>query len=259
MVQHIKNIFNYRDMISSLVKRELRGRYQKSVLGMLWNFLNPLCQVAIYTFVFSVVFPSSMENYYIYLTVGIIPWTFFSEGLVQGSGSIVYNSDLTKKIYFPRETLTIASTIAKFVNLLLSFAIIFLFLFISGMGIKFSLLIWLVPILFSEFCITLGFSLMTSSITVYLRDMEYIVSVLMMAWVWATPIMYTLDGRSELIVKILKINPLTNIIIAYHDVLYYQKAPVVNEIISMIIISIIVLAIGELIFAHLEADFAEEL
>ena len=136
MLKHIKEIYEYRDMIFSLVKRELRGRYQKSVLGMLWTFLNPLCQILVYTFVFTVVFPSNIEDYYIYLMTGIIPWTFFSEALGQGAGSVVANSDMTKKIYFPREVLTISSVTAKFVNMLLSFIVVFVFLVISEEGFQ---------------------------------------------------------------------------------------------------------------------------
>ena len=96
MTEKMKDIWDYRDMVYSLVKRELRGRYQKSVLGMLWTFLNPFFQIVIYTFVFTIIFPSSIENYYIYLMTGIIPWNFFTEALGQGAGSGVCNADMTK-------------------------------------------------------------------------------------------------------------------------------------------------------------------
>ena len=91
MISRIKDIYDYRDMIYSLVKRELRGRYQKSVLGMLWTFLNPFFQILIYTLVFTYIFPSSIENYYIYLMTGIIPWNFFTEALGQGAGRCGYD------------------------------------------------------------------------------------------------------------------------------------------------------------------------
>lgn len=246
-------------MVFSLVRRELRGRYQKSVLGMLWTFLNPLCQIIVYTFVFSVIFENSMEKYYIYLTVGTIPWTFFSEALGQGAGSIVSNADMTKKIYFPREVLTIASVTAKFVNMLLSFVIVFLVLFVSGKGVNFAVLHWLLPVMFAEYLVALGFTLLFAAVTVYLRDMEYIVGVLLMAWIWATPIMYTLEGRNELVVKLLKINPLTEIVMAYHDILYYKVMPNLESIGWSILIGFILLIIGELVFIELEGNFAEEL
>ena len=259
MLRRIKDIYEYRDMIYSLVKRELRGRYQKSVLGMLWTFLNPLCQIIVYTFVFSVIFENNMENYYIYLTVGTIPWTFFSEALGQGAGSIVSNADMTKKIYFPREVLTIASVTAKLVNMLLSFVIVFFVLFVSGVGVNPAVLVWLLTVIFAEYLAALGFTLFFASITVYLRDMEYIVGVLLMAWIWATPIMYTLDGRSPAVVSLLYVNPMTSIIVAFHDILYYKVMPSVSSIGIAIQIGIVLLIVGELVFAHLEGNFAEEL
>ncbi|MDD2957064.1 MAG: ABC transporter permease [Lachnospiraceae bacterium] len=258
-MQRIKDIYEYRDMVFSLVKRELRGRYQKSVLGMLWTFLNPLCQIIVYTFVFSVIFENNMENYYIYLTVGMIPWTFFNEAVGQGAGSIVNNADMTKKIYFPREVLTIASVTSKFVNMLLSFVIVFLFIFISGIGVNPAALLWLIPVMIAEYLVALGFTLFFSAITVYLRDMEYIVGVLMMAWIWATPIMYTLDGRSEAVITLLKINPMTNIILAYHDILYYKVIPSIGALGIGLLVGFILLVIGEIVFIRLEGNFAEEL
>lgn len=258
-MKRLKAVYEYKDMIFSLVKRELRGRYQKSVLGMLWTFLNPLCQILVYTFVFSIIFENNMENYYIYLTVGMIPWTFFSEALGQGTGSIVSNADMTKKIYFPREALTIASVTAKFVNMLLSFVIVFLFVFISGIGVNVQALVWLLPVMVAEYLVALGFTLFFSAITVYLRDMEYIVGVLLMAWIWATPIMYTLEGRSEWIVTLLKVNPMTNIILAYQSVLYHKAIPDVLSIVGVILVGIVLVIIGESVFIRLEGNFAEEL
>lgn len=259
MLKHIKEIYEYRDMIFSLVKRELRGRYQKSVLGMLWTFLNPLCQILVYTFVFTVVFPSNIEDYYIYLMTGIIPWTFFSEALGQGAGSVVANSDMTKKIYFPREVLTISSVTAKFVNMLLSFIVVFVFLVISGRGFSGPALLCLPFIMIAEYLIALGFTLFFSAITVYLRDMEYIVGVLLMAWIWATPIMYATDTVPEPVMKLLMINPMTQIVMSYHDILYYHVVPSAVRIGTVLIIGIVLLLVGEVVFKRLEGNFAEEL
>lgn len=259
MLKHIKEIYEYRDMIFSLVKRELRGRYQKSVLGMLWTFLNPLCQILVYTFVFTVVFPSNIEDYYIYLMTGIIPWTFFSEALGQGAGSVVANSDMTKKIYFPREVLTISSVTAKFVNMLLSFIVVFVFLIISGRGFSGPALLCLPFIMIAEYLIALGFTLFFSAITVYLRDMEYIVGVLLMAWIWATPIMYATDTVPEPVMKLLMINPMTQIVMSYHDILYYHVVPSAVRIGVVLIIGIVLLLVGEVVFKRLEGNFAEEL
>ena len=119
MFARVKEILNYKDMINSMVKRELRGRYQKSVLGFLWSFISPLCQIAVFTIVFTYVFPNNIPNYYIYLMTGMIPWQFFSDSISQGASSVVQNASLATKIYFPREVLPVSCVTAKFVNLLL--------------------------------------------------------------------------------------------------------------------------------------------
>lgn len=258
MFSRVKDIYNYKDMIFSLVKRELRGRYQKSVLGMLWTFLNPFFQIVIYTLVFTFIFPSNIENYYIYLMTGIIPWNFFTEALGQGAGCIVANSDMTKKIYFPREILTIASVTAKFINMLLAFIVIFAFLLFSQVGISWHIL--LLPIVWiAEYLIALGFTLFFSAITVYLRDMEYIVGVLLMAWIWATPIMYSMDTLDLRVAHLLLLNPMTSIIMSYHNLLYYHNIPTLLTIVGILLIGIVLVVVGEAVFVRLEGNFAEEL
>ncbi len=258
MIRRIKEIYEYRDMVFSLVKRELRGRYQKSVLGMLWTFLNPFFQIIIYTFVFTVIFSSSIENYYIYLMTGIIPWNFFSEALGQGAGSVVSNAEMTKKIYFPREVLTIASVTAKFVNMMLAFIVVFIFLVFSKVGISWHLLL-LPVIMLEQYLVALGFTLFFSAVTVYLRDMEYIVNVLLMAWIWATPIMYSIDILDPGVAKLLLINPMTPIIMSYHNLLYYHNVPTLLTILGLLAIGLCLLLIGEAVFVRLEGNFAEEL
>ena len=261
MIARIKEIMNYMDMIRSLVKRELRGRYQKSVLGFLWSFISPLCQIAVFTVVFTFIFPSNVPKYYIYLMAGMIPWQFFSDSISQGSCAIIYNADMTKKIYFPREVLTISTVTAKFVNLLLSMIVVFGFILFSGIGFR-PLLILLPFILLLEYGIALGFALLFSAITVYLRDMEYVVNVILMAWIWATPIMYApeyLQTNSELIANVLRINPVTSVMNLYRDVLYFHTLPEMIDVILPTIWAVALLVIGELVFKRLEGDFAEEL
>ncbi len=255
----LREIFEYRYMIYSMVKRELRGRYQKSVLGMLWALLFPLFQIAIYTFVFGVIFPSSIDNYYIYLTAGIVPWTFFNEAVGQGAGCIITGSNLVTKIYFPREVLPIAAVTAKFVNMLLGFVIVFLFTIAGGVGIN-PMVIWYLPlIMLAEYIMCVGFTLFFSSVTVYLRDMEYMVGILMMAWIWGTPIMYSMDNLSPLVRTILLCNPMTSIIESYHAVLFYKTLPSSIYVIITWVSALLILLLGELVFAHVEGDFAEEL
>lgn len=258
LINEIKEIFQYMDMIRNLVKRDLRGRYKGSLLGVLWNFVNPLCQILVYIMVFSVIFPSNLENYYVYLVSGMIPWFFFSESLAQGAGCIVYQADMTKKIYFPREVLPITTVSSRFINMLLSFIVVFLVVLVSGVGVGTSV-VWLPLVMIVEYIMTLGLTLVASAVTVYFRDIEHIISVILMAWIWITPIMYSADTVPEEFRGVLYLNPMTSIIEAYHDILYYKTAPVLNDLLLSGGIAIGLLIVGMLVFIRLERRFAEEL
>ena len=259
MIQRIKEIYEYRDMIIGLVQRDLRGRYKGSFLGFFWNFVNPLCQILVYYVVFSKVFRNGIENFHIYLMCGMFPWNFFSESLVQGSGAIVSQGDMTKKIYFPREVLPISTVTSRFINLLLTFVIIFGVILLSGTGINIIALLYLPIVLVIEYVITLGITLLLSALDVYYRDMEYIASVLMMAFIWMSPIMYEMEMSDDLIWKIIRINPMTVIIDAYHQILYYKQIPNMNSLGIIALGSISLVIVAEICFRKLEKKFAEEL
>ena len=261
MTERVKEICGYKDMVRSMVKRELRGRYQKSVLGFLWSFISPLCQIAVFTVVFTYVFPSNIPNYYIYLMAGMIPWQFFSDSLSQGAGSVIQNSDMTKKIYFPREVLTISCVTAKFVNLLLSMLVVFGFILFSQVGFSWHI-IMLPYALIVEYSIALGFSLIFACVTVYLRDMEYVVNVILMAWIWATPIMYAPGPVIEQfpwLETVFRINPMASTMYLFRDVLYYHQVPTTIDVVLPLIWGSVLLVVGEFIFMKLEGNFAEEL
>ena len=119
----LKELYAYREMIFSLIRRDLKGRYKGSALGFLWTFINPLMQLGVYTLVFSVIMRNGIKDYYLFLFVALIPWIFFSTSLSGGSSCIWAQQDMVKKIYFPREVLPIAFVTSQFVNMLLSFLV----------------------------------------------------------------------------------------------------------------------------------------
>ena len=121
-------------MICSLIRRDLRGRYKGSVLGFLWTFLNPLLQLGVYTLVFSVIMRNGIADYYMFLFVALVPWMFFSVSLTNGASCILSQKDMVQKIYFPRQVLPIAFVTSQFINMLLSFLVIFAVLIVSGKG-----------------------------------------------------------------------------------------------------------------------------
>ncbi len=259
MLGRTKEIYAYREMIVSLVRRDLKGRYKGSVLGFLWTFLNPLLQLAVYTMVFSTIMRAGIENYYLFLFVALIPWIFFSTALTGGAGCILAQQDMVKKIYFPREVLPVAYVTSQFVNMLLSFIVIICVLVVSGHGFNIKAVLCLPVIMVVEYMLALGFTMVMSALTVYIRDLEYILGILAMAWQFLTPIMYTVEQAPEKIHWIFSMNPMTYIIIAYRDILYYGKMPKLETLLSAAVLGVLMLTVGWIVFCRLQRRFVDEL
>lgn len=255
----IKEIYDYRDMIISLVRRDLKGRYKGSALGFMWTFINPFLQLIVYTFVFSVVMRSGIKDYYLFLFVALIPWIFFSTCITGGATCVWSQQDMVKKIYFPREVLPISFVTSQFINMLFSFIVVFIVLLVSGKGLCLPTLPYLIPVMLLEYMLALGVAFIFSSVTVYLRDMEYVLGILAMALQFLTPIMYSSDMVPKKILPIFNLNPMTPIINAYRDILYYQKVPEMGTMLHGSELSIILLIIGIVVFGRLKRRFAENL
>lgn len=259
MINHLKEIYMYRDMIYSLVRRELRGRYKGSVLGFLWTYINPLCQIIVYSIVFRIVFKVNIDKFYLYLIIGMMPWTFFNSSVQGGSTCIRAQSDMVKKIYFPREVIPISYVTSTFINMLLSFIIVFLAVFVSGYGINVHVILYLPLIMIIQYFFVLGIAFFVSAITVYFRDLEQIVGVILMAWIYATPIMYNMEYVPEQYRQLVVLNPMTPIVEIYHQLLYYRITPTHNYWVIAIAAAIFSCVIGVITFEKLTEGFAEEL
>ncbi len=255
----LRELYDYREMIFSLVRKDLRGRYKGSVLGFLWTFINPLLQLVVYTVVFSFILKTNIDRYYLYLFVALIPWIFFSSSVTGGSSSIVAQKDLIKKIYFPREVIPISYVTSCFVNMLLCFIVIFFVIIVSGSGINPVAILTLPVIMIVEYVLALGMAMLASAITVYFRDLEHILGIFMMAWMYMTPIMYDKQIVPKRLMPIFNLNPMTHVIECYRNVLYYKTMPDLNSLLSSCILGIFFLALGSIVFRKLQKHFAEEL
>lgn len=255
----IKELYQYRQMLISLVQKDLRGRYKASVLGFLWTFINPLLQLVIYTIVFSVIMRAGIEDFYMFLFVALVPWIFFSSSLVGGSMAIVTGQDLVKKIYFPRIILPISYVISCFVNMLFSFIVIFAVIIIAGFGINFYALLFLPIVMIVELLLAMGIALITSACTVYFRDLEHILGLVSMMWMYLSPVVYPMDWVPERLVFVFNLNPMSPVITAYRDILYYKKTPDVSTLAIAIVLGLVFIVLGSYIFDKLQKGFVEEM
>lgn len=256
-MKFFSRLYKYRELLKTNVKKEIRGKYKGSFLGILWSFINPLLTVLVYAIVFPYILRVNQDNYLIFLIVGIIPWIFFTYVIAQGTNCILVNANIIKKVYFPREILPISIATSGLVNFFISCLIIFIFLIFSGIGLsKYILFLPIIAII--QYMISLGIIFITSAINVYVRDLEYIVNFFVNMLFYATPIVYSISTFPEKFKSILKLNPLTSIIEAYRDILYYQQVPNLMSLFCVGVFSFAVLAFGYMIFRKLEKGFAEE-
>ncbi|MFT5875205.1 MAG: lipopolysaccharide transport system permease protein [Clostridium sp.] len=257
-MEQLKELYNYREMLSNLVKKDLRTRYKGSLLGFLWTFINPLLQLGVYTIVFSTIMRVNVEKFYMYLFIALIPWLFFAIAIQGGALCIISNKDLIKKIYFPRLIIPISVVNSAFMNMVFSMIVVFVALIISGIGIS-KYVVFLPIIMILEYLFALGLSFMFAAINVYFRDLEHILGIIIMGWFYLTPIVYTIDMVPEKYLGLFYLNPMTNIIGAYRDILYYKRMPEFGKMGITLICSIAFIVVGYLIFQKLQKNFAEEL
>ncbi len=253
-----KRLYNYRELLKSNVKKEIRGKYKGSFLGVLWSFINPLLTVLVYAIVFPYILRVKQENYLIFLIIGVIPWNFFVTVIQQGTTTILANENLIKKVFFPREILPLSVAVSGLVNFFISCIIVLVFVIASGIGIH-HYIILLPVIAIIQFMLSLGIIFILSAINVYVRDVEYIVNFIVTMLFYGTPVIYSLsmfDG--SVISKILALNPMTHIIEAYRSILYYLSWPDFSILGIVALFSFIVMIVGYLIFRKLEKGFAEE-
>lgn len=253
----LKNLYNYRELLKSNIKKDIRGKYKGSFLGILWSFVNPLLMTLVYAIVFPFILKSGEPNYVTFIVIAILPWNWFTTAISQGTFCVLANAGIIKKVYFPREILPVSVAISGLVNYFISIPIILLFLFFSGIG--FSWYLFLLPIIaIIQFILILGIIFITSSINVYIRDAEYIINFFVTMLFYATPVLYSTTLFPESFRWILYLNPMTTIINSYRDILFYQQLPDLKMLIIVFVGAAILLALGTIIFKKLEKGFAEE-
>ena len=253
-----RNLYEYRELLKTNVKKDIRGKYKGSFLGVLWSFLNPLLMVAVYAIVFPYIMRVKTENYLQYLICGVIPWTFFTTVMNIGMGSIKNNANIIKKVYFPREILPISASLSGLVNFLISCVIILLFCLFGGLGISFHLLLLPIIALF-QLGLQTGLVLGLSAINVYIQDTEYIIQFVINMLFYGTPILDPVTLFPEGLRFLLYLNPFTHIVTAYRDIFMYHTLPNIYSLLYVLIIAIICFVLGMVIFRKLEKGFAEEI
>lgn len=258
MYNILKNLWNYRNLTIKLAMSDFRLRYKNSILGFLWSLIEPLLMLAVSYVVFTNLMKVNVEHYQLFLLAGIISWNMLSRGTSMGLNSIIGKSNLVKKVYFPREILVVSSCVTAFLMTLLEFVVFGLFMIIFAV-LPTKTMIYFPLIILAEFLLVVGLSLSLSVLNVYYRDIQYIWGVILQIGFFATPIMYPISIFPEKYLRIVRLNPMTEIIDTLRGSLIYSIPPKELDVAFIIGSIIVFIFVGYSIFLKFEPKLAEEL
>lgn len=253
-----KDLYNYRELLKTSITKDVGGKYKHSFLGVIWSFMNPLLQIAVYALVFQVILKSNIENYAVYLCCGLVPWQYFSSVVLRGAATIIDNGNIIKKVYFPREILPISVVASEGVNFLISTTIILGFVIFGGIGLSWNIL-WYFLILAIQIIVSIGIAFIVSSLTVYFRDLLHLLGILMQLLFYATPIVYSMDAVPASMKWLLMLNPMSYLIEGYRNIFYNKTMPNFEGLLIALVMGVVLCVCGYFIFRKLEKRFAEEL
>ncbi len=274
MRRRVREIVTYRELLRNLVVRDLKVRYRNSFFGFLWALGNPLLMMGVFTLVFTVLWPQEIHKFPVFILSAILPWNFFSSSVMGGTGSIVNNAHLIKKVYFPREVLPAAVVFSNMVNFCL--ALVALFAVILLFGIKITIWVVLLPLVIAvQALFTLGVVFFLSALDVSYRDTEVIMDVIILAWFFLTPVFYPIErlpqtytalGLTFPVQRLMYIlNPMASLIASYRSILYgsYNGGPPgppgLDFFARTVVTAVAVFLVGWLYFSRRSRLFGEEL
>lgn len=251
-------VLEYYDLIRILVISDLKVKYQSSVLGFLWSFLNPLLWLVVLYVIFANVRNITDTSLILFLFVGIICWRVFSSATTAAVRSIYSKPGLVKKIYIPRQILVFSIVISNFISSLLEFVILFAFLIVFGAPLSLNLLMFPVLMLI-YFGIVYGVSLALGSLFVFYRDLDNIWTVLMQIGYFLTPVFYQVTALPEQYQALYLTNPVSTMMVMFREIMLYATFPSLNLLGYGILAAILILVIGTVIFNRMEPRLAEEM
>ncbi len=254
----LKEYVEHNELLLNLIAKELKLKYKNSMLGFLWSFINPFILMAVYTFIFGVVFKSrGIANYPIFLLVGLLPWNFLALSLSSSVASIIGNASLVKKVYFPREFLVISVVAANLVTFMLELVVLFAFLLLYGYRFYYFIPVLMLAIALESILVS-GLCLFFASANVYFRDIQQLLSVILLLWFFATPIVYKLEMVPSKLQFFLKLNPMTYIILLYREALFSNFIPSLMVTSIAFTSSVAIFVMGYTVFNRLSKSFAKE-
>jgi lipopolysaccharide transport system permease protein len=246
------------DFLRAMTSREIKARYKHAVLGFLWVVLNPLLQMAIMGFVFRFFVPVQVDNYFLYLFTGLLPWMFFSLSLTKATPAIMHEKALVQKANFPREIIVLAIVLSNLFHFAVSLVILLVLLVgdkllfegysLIELVLYVARILWVIPLMVWLGLLTTGLSLLTSALNVKYRDINFLVQALVPLWFYATPIVYSLKLLPEYLYPLFYLNPVTAIVEGFQWALLKQQPGSIDLALMSLVVTSLIVYLGVWVF-----------
>ncbi len=251
----IETFLRYKHLLLNLITRDLKVKYRRSVLGILWSFLNPILLMLVLSAVFSTIFRNDVEYFPVYLISGQTLFGFFSEATNGAMASVVGSSSLIKKVYVPKYIFPMEKALYAFVNLMFSMVAVAVIMLIFHPPISWTIILFPLPLI-SLLMFSMGLGMFLSAACVFFRDVQYLYSVVLTAWTYLTPLFYPIDMlKGSFIYTIVSLNPLTWYVTYFRNVVLYGIPPTLQQNLLCFGAGALALVLGTWFFKSLQDRF----
>lgn len=248
------NFIRFKPLLFELISRDIKNKYRRSVLGVLWTLLNPLFMMIILSAVFSHLFGFAVENYPIYILCGQVLYNFFSESTQSAMNSIINSAALIKKVYVPKYIFVLSRVLSCSINIFAAYAALLIVMVVLRTPLHYTMFLSVIPIaIMIIFSMGVGFIL--AALSVKYRDIVHLYSVFLTGFIYLAPIMYPIDILGNVLYRIVKLNPVTNILEMFRDFMMYNSMPDVYTVVMAVVPSVIVFIFGLWVFYKKQDEF----
>lgn len=258
MKKYVDNLMRFRPLLTELVSRDIKIKYRRSVLGVLWTLLNPLCMMVILSIVFSSIFKFDIENFPLYVLSGQVIFNFFNDATTNSMTAILNNASLIKKVYVPKYLFVFSRVVSSFINLMASFSALLIMMIVFRVELHWEIILSVIPLTMLV-GFSLGIGLVLAALTVRFRDIMHLYAVFITGLMYLTPVIYPMSILTETIEKIVMLNPITNYLIMFRNVIFYATLPSFNSIILGMVEMIVALVLGVFVFYKKQDGFILDL
>lgn len=259
-----KGIWTHRTLILNLVRRELNARYKGAILGRAWLFINHLSLIAIYTFVFAGILKTKIHtshgglgiDFALWLYCGLLPWLALNEAMGNSVRDIISKVTFVKKLVFPLEALSVVTTVAALYNMLIGLVMLLVGSLVFGNALHWTIL-FVIPILIPMFFFIYGLSMILASLGVYFRDLGQLIGLILMVWLYTTPILFTSSSIPNNFKFIFQLNILSQIVSYFRDSIFWGRIPNLFFLVIFMGIGLLVYVIGHFVYKKIKIGFSD--